>query len=136
MSYLANDKPVNLHRLRQMYESGEKIATLTSYDASFAALVERCGVQEVLDGREHAGGPGGAVGRAWRGPHADGPPPAASRSPAASPSLQNPSLLPAPQPAQLLGPNMFWQCLSVCAVGWIHIATGIQVIANLNSRDM
>ena len=50
MSYLANDKPVTLHRLRQLYEAGEKIATLTAYDASFAALLERCGVEVLLVG--------------------------------------------------------------------------------------
>ena len=50
MSYLANDKPMNLHRLRQLYEGGDKIATLTGYDASFAALLDRCGVEVILVG--------------------------------------------------------------------------------------
>lgn len=50
MSYLANDKPVTLHRLRQLYEAGEKIATLTAYDASFAAACDRTGVDVILVG--------------------------------------------------------------------------------------
>ncbi len=43
MSYLATDKPVTLHELGVKYGASEKIATLTAYDASFAALVDRCG---------------------------------------------------------------------------------------------
>ena len=50
MSYLANDKPVTLFELARMAKSGEKIATLTGYDASFAALLDRCGVDIILIG--------------------------------------------------------------------------------------
>ena len=50
MSYLANDKPVTLFELSKLYQSGEKIATLTGYDASFAALLDRCGVDIILVG--------------------------------------------------------------------------------------
>ena len=50
MSYLANDKPVNLTELARLYKSGVKIATLTGYDASFAALLDRCGVDVILVG--------------------------------------------------------------------------------------
>jgi 3-methyl-2-oxobutanoate hydroxymethyltransferase len=50
MSYLENAKPVTLHELGRMYAAGEKIATLTGYDASFAALLDRCGVDVVLIG--------------------------------------------------------------------------------------
>ena len=50
MSYLANDKPVNLHELARMHQAGEKIATLTGYDASFAALLDRSGVDIILVG--------------------------------------------------------------------------------------
>ena len=50
MSYLSNDKPVTLHEIARLYEKGEKIATLTGYDASFAALLDRCGVDIILVG--------------------------------------------------------------------------------------
>ena len=50
MSYLSTDKPVTLHELASKHTSGEKIATLTAYDASFAALVDRCGVDVILVG--------------------------------------------------------------------------------------
>lgn len=43
-------KPVTLPRLREMHERGEPIAMLTCYDASFAALLEECGVDCVLVG--------------------------------------------------------------------------------------
>ena len=50
MSYLATDKPVTLHELGVKYGASEKIATLTAYDASFAALVDRCGIDVILVG--------------------------------------------------------------------------------------
>lgn len=50
MSYLATDKPVTLHSLASKHAAGEKIATLTAYDASFAALLDRCGVDVILVG--------------------------------------------------------------------------------------
>ena len=43
-------KPVNVAELRRMREAGEKIACLTCYDASFALLEERAGVDVVLVG--------------------------------------------------------------------------------------
>ncbi len=50
MSYLENSKPVTLAELARMRAEGEKIAVLTCYDASFAALVDRCGVDVALVG--------------------------------------------------------------------------------------
>lgn len=50
MSYLANERPVTLHELAKMRAEGRKIAMLTCYDASFAALLERCGVDMLLIG--------------------------------------------------------------------------------------
>lgn len=50
MSYLENSKPITLHELRRLYTAGEKIATLTGYDASFAALLDRNGVEVILVG--------------------------------------------------------------------------------------
>ncbi len=50
MSYLATDKPVTLHELATKHAAGEKITTLTAYDASFAALVDRCGIDVILVG--------------------------------------------------------------------------------------
>jgi len=39
-----------LHTLQQMAEKGDKIAVLTCYDASFAALLEAAGVDVLLVG--------------------------------------------------------------------------------------
>lgn len=50
MPYLANERPVTLHELAKMRAEGRKIAMLTCYDASFAALLERCGVDMLLIG--------------------------------------------------------------------------------------
>lgn len=50
MSYLQDDKPVTLFELGKMRAEGRKIAMLTCYDASFAALLERCGVDVLLVG--------------------------------------------------------------------------------------
>jgi 3-methyl-2-oxobutanoate hydroxymethyltransferase len=41
---------MTLHRLREMYARGEKIATLTCYDASFARLLDEAGVDVLLVG--------------------------------------------------------------------------------------
>ena len=43
-------KPVSMPRLTEMHAAGEKIAMLTCYDASFAALFDRAGVDVLLVG--------------------------------------------------------------------------------------
>ena len=43
-------KPVTLHRLREMHAAGEKIAMLTCYDAAFARVLDRAGVDALLVG--------------------------------------------------------------------------------------
>lgn len=43
-------KPVTLPALRDMHARGEPIAMLTCYDASFAALLDQCGVDVLLIG--------------------------------------------------------------------------------------
>ena len=43
-------KPVTLYHLREMHARGEKIAMITAYDASFAALVDAAGVDCILVG--------------------------------------------------------------------------------------
>ena len=50
MTYLASNKPITLPELARMKQDGEKIAMLTAYDASFAALEDRCGVDTILVG--------------------------------------------------------------------------------------
>jgi 3-methyl-2-oxobutanoate hydroxymethyltransferase len=50
MTYLASNKPITLPELGRMKKDGEKIAMLTGYDASFAALEDRCGVDVILVG--------------------------------------------------------------------------------------
>lgn len=50
MTYLASNKPITLPELLRMKQQGEKIAMLTAYDASFAALEDRCGVDVILVG--------------------------------------------------------------------------------------
>jgi 3-methyl-2-oxobutanoate hydroxymethyltransferase len=50
MSYLQDNKPITLTTLGKMRAEGEKIVMLTGYDASFAALLERCGVDTILVG--------------------------------------------------------------------------------------
>lgn len=46
----ARTKPVTTHALQAMRAKGEKITMLTCYDASFATLMERAGVETVLIG--------------------------------------------------------------------------------------
>ncbi len=41
---------VTIHKLKQMKQSGEKFAMLTAYDATFAALLDQCGVEVILVG--------------------------------------------------------------------------------------
>lgn len=52
MTYLqeAPRKNVTVLALQTMRDSGEKIAMMACYDASFAALVDRCGVEIILVG--------------------------------------------------------------------------------------
>ena len=50
MSYLQDHKPVTLFELGKMRSEGRKIAMLTGYDASFAALLGRAGVDVTLVG--------------------------------------------------------------------------------------
>lgn len=50
MSYLQDQKPVTLFELGKMRSEGRKIAVLTAYDASFAALLGRAGVDVILIG--------------------------------------------------------------------------------------
>lgn len=41
---------ITLHTLQRMAQAGERISMLTSYDASFTALLERAGVETILVG--------------------------------------------------------------------------------------
>lgn len=50
MTYLQDVKPVTLTELGKMRAEGRKISMLTCYDASFAALFDRCGVDTLLIG--------------------------------------------------------------------------------------
>ncbi|MDR2710910.1 MAG: 3-methyl-2-oxobutanoate hydroxymethyltransferase [Burkholderiales bacterium] len=50
MNYLQDTKPMTLVELGKMRAEGRRIATLTCYDASFAALFERCGMDALLVG--------------------------------------------------------------------------------------
>ena len=50
MSYLQDQKPVTLFELGKMRAESRKIAMLTGYDASFAALLGRAGVDVILIG--------------------------------------------------------------------------------------
>jgi 3-methyl-2-oxobutanoate hydroxymethyltransferase len=50
MTYLASNKAVTLPELARMKKDGERISMLTAYDASFAALEDRCGVDTILVG--------------------------------------------------------------------------------------
>lgn len=48
--YLQDRKAVTLSTLANMRQQGEKIAMLTCYDASFASMMDRCGVDILLVG--------------------------------------------------------------------------------------
>jgi 3-methyl-2-oxobutanoate hydroxymethyltransferase len=50
MAYLADGKPLKLTDFARMKAQGEKIAVLTCYDASFAVLMERAGVEILMIG--------------------------------------------------------------------------------------
>lgn len=50
MTYLADLKPVRVQTLKKMKQVGEKITCLTAYDASFASLVDSCGIDTILIG--------------------------------------------------------------------------------------
>ncbi len=52
MAYLqeSSRSAVTVPKLRAMREAGEKIAMLTCYDASFSALLDRCGIDVMLIG--------------------------------------------------------------------------------------
>ena len=50
MAYLHDAKPIKLGDFARMRTAGEKIAALTCYDASFAALLETAGVDLLLIG--------------------------------------------------------------------------------------
>ena len=43
-------KPISLPRLREMHAAGEKIAMLTAYDATFAAVADAAGIECILVG--------------------------------------------------------------------------------------
>ena len=47
---MADAKPVTIASLRQLKQDGEKIACVTTYDASFTTLLEQAGVEIVLVG--------------------------------------------------------------------------------------
>ena len=49
-SYLQDRKALTVPSLAALRERGEKITMLTCYDASFAALMDRCGVETLLVG--------------------------------------------------------------------------------------
>ncbi|MBC7955862.1 MAG: 3-methyl-2-oxobutanoate hydroxymethyltransferase [Cytophagales bacterium] len=43
-------KPITLHRLREMHAAGEPVAMLTCYDATFAQVMDKAGVDSLLIG--------------------------------------------------------------------------------------
>jgi len=49
-SYLQDRKTITVPGLMALRKSGEKITMLTCYDASFASLMDRCGVETLLVG--------------------------------------------------------------------------------------
>lgn len=50
MHNFSTDRPLTLRDFAQMKSDGQKIACLTAYDASFAALEDQCGVDVILVG--------------------------------------------------------------------------------------
>jgi 3-methyl-2-oxobutanoate hydroxymethyltransferase len=50
MSYLQGDKPITITKLLSMHAEGEKIAVLTAYDSTMAALLNRCDMDVILVG--------------------------------------------------------------------------------------
>jgi 3-methyl-2-oxobutanoate hydroxymethyltransferase len=50
MAYLDDAKPLKLGDIARMRAAGDKIAMLTCYDASFAAMLDRSGVDAILVG--------------------------------------------------------------------------------------
>ena len=50
MSAHARTRPVTIHDIQAHKEQGERFAMLTAYDASFAARIDRAGVECVLVG--------------------------------------------------------------------------------------
>lgn len=50
INMIDNKKPVTLHRLQEMARTGDKIAMLTCYDAAFARVLDRAGVDVLLVG--------------------------------------------------------------------------------------
>ena len=50
MAYLADRKPLKLGDFAKMRAAGERIASLTCYDSSFAALLDRTGIDLILVG--------------------------------------------------------------------------------------
>ncbi len=49
-SHHTTRKPITLHRLRELYASGEKLTMLTCYDATFARVLDDAGVEMLLVG--------------------------------------------------------------------------------------
>ncbi|MBY0574233.1 MAG: 3-methyl-2-oxobutanoate hydroxymethyltransferase, partial [Undibacterium sp.] len=48
--YLQDRKAITINTINTLKQQGEKIVMLTCYDASFAALMDRCGVEILLVG--------------------------------------------------------------------------------------
>ncbi|MFY8183620.1 MAG: 3-methyl-2-oxobutanoate hydroxymethyltransferase, partial [Polynucleobacter sp.] len=50
MSYLQGEKPITISKLLSMHAEQEKIAVLTAYDSTMAALLNRCDIDVILVG--------------------------------------------------------------------------------------
>jgi 3-methyl-2-oxobutanoate hydroxymethyltransferase len=50
MSYLQGEKPITISKLLSMHAEQEKIAVLTAYDSTMAALLNRCEIDVILVG--------------------------------------------------------------------------------------